>query len=116
MFRYPFILTEKGFSYRSQLDAQLAARDLEIKPVLEIGNTDVICKLVEKGMGLAFLPEYVARAALDAGRVKRLNVEGVDVKLYRQLIYSKGKWITPAMQAMIALICGGVATMGDGRE
>ena len=59
--------------------------------------------------------DYV-RAALDAGRVKRLNVEGVDVKLYRQLIYSKGKWITPAMQAMIALICGGAATMGDGRE
>lgn len=114
--KYPFILTEKGFSYRSQLDAQLAARDLEIKPVLEIGNTDVICKLVEKGMGLAFLPEYVAHAALDAGRVKRLNVEGVDVKLYRQLIYSKGKWITPAMQAMIALICGGAATMGDVRE
>ena len=40
----------------------------------------------------------------------------MDVKLYRQLIYSKGKWITPAMQAMIALICGGAATMGDGRE
>lgn len=104
---YPFILTEKGLSYRSQLDALLAARGLEIKPVLEIGNTDVICRLVESGMGLAFLPEFVARASLDAGRIKQLHVSGVDVKLYRQLIYSKGKWMTPAMQALIDLICMG---------
>lgn len=102
--KYPFILTEKGMSYRSQLDAQLAERDLELKPFLEMGNTDVISRLVADGMGLSFLPEFVVRDRLEGGSIVRLNVEGVNVQLFRQLIYSKGKWMTPAMQALINLL------------
>ena len=103
--RYPFILTEAGMSYRSQLDAQLAARGLELKPFLEIGNTDVICRLVSEGLGLSFLPEFVARRRIEEGSIVRLNVEELELSLHRQLIYSRGKWMTPAMQAMIDLIC-----------
>ena len=102
--RYPFILTEKGMSYRSQLDAQLAERNLELNPFLELGNTDVIARLVEQGMGLSFLPEFVVRGQLARGSVVRINVEEIDVTLWRQLIYHKGKWMTPAMQAMIDTI------------
>ena len=102
--RYPFILTEKGMSYRSQLDAQLAERNLELNPFLELGNTDVIARLVAQGMGLSFLPEFVVREQIARGAIARLNVEGVDVTLWRQLIYHKGKWMTPAMQAMIDII------------
>ncbi|MBR3504016.1 MAG: LysR family transcriptional regulator [Clostridia bacterium] len=102
--QYPFILTEKGMSYRSQLDARLAERNLELNPFLELGNTDLIARLVEQGMGLSFLPEFVVRDQLARGAIVRLNVEGVDVSLWRQLIYHKGKWITPAMQAMIDII------------
>ena len=101
---YPFILTEKGMSYRSQLDTQLAERGLELVPFLELGNTDVIARLVERGMGLSFLPEFVVRESLERGAVVRLNIEGIGVELCRQLIYHKGKWMTPAMQAMIDVI------------
>ena len=101
---YPFILTEKGMSYRSQLDAQLAERGLELNPFIELGNTDVIARLVGQGMGLSFLPEFVVREPLERGVIARLNVDGIHVSLWRQLIYHKGKWMTPAMQAMIDAI------------
>ena len=101
----PFILTEKGLSYRGKLDALLAREGLQITPFLEISNTDVIVRLVKSGAGLSFLPEFVAHEAIERGDVARLNVEGLDIALYRQLIYHRGKWITPAMQAMIDLIC-----------
>ena len=101
----PFILTEKGLSYRQRLDTLLAREGLQITPFLEISNTDVIVRLVKGGMGLSFLPEFVARDALQRGDVARLDVAGADVALCRQLIYHRGKWITPAMQAMIDLIC-----------
>ena len=42
---------------------------------------------------------------LQRGDVARLDVAGADVALCRQLIYHRGTWITPAMQAMIDLIC-----------
>lgn len=101
----PFILTEKGMSYRSHLDAYLAEHDMEIRPFLEIGNPEVICRMVADGMGLSFLPEFVAREHIEAGRMVRLDVADVDICMYRQLIYNKNKWMTPAMQAMIDLIC-----------
>ena len=102
--RCPFILTEKGMSYRSQLDAQLAKRSMALNPFLELGNTDVIARLVAQGMGLSFLPEFVVRDQLAQGTIVRLNVEGISVELWRQVIYHKGKWMTPAMQAMIDII------------
>jgi len=102
---YPFILTEKGMSYRAQLDHQLAERDMEIKPFLEIGNTDVIMRLVESGLGISFLPEFVAHSRIEAGTAVRLDIKDVSVELWRQLIYYRNKWMTPAMRALIDLIC-----------
>lgn len=103
--KFPFILTEKGLSYRSQLDNQLARMEISIDPFLEIGNTDVIINLLKTNDNwISFLPEFVARESIARGEIARLDVSGVDVELYRQLIYHKGKWITPAMQAMIELL------------
>ncbi len=107
---YPFILTEKGFSYRSQLDAFLAERDLEVTPFLELGNTEVIARLVAGGQGLSLLPEFVVREQLRSGNIVRLPVVDFTAALWRQLLYHKGKWISPAMQAFIDLLCG------NGRE
>lgn len=102
--KHRFILTEKGMSYRMHLDNQLAQMDLEIKPFLEIGNTEVIVQLLLLNMGIAFLPEFVVRDRLESGELVRLDVQGVQVELSRQLLMHKGKWITPAMQAMIDLL------------
>ena len=102
---YPFILTEKGMSYRSQLDMQLAQMDLAIDPFLEIGNTDVISSLIMTGTDrIAFLPEFVISDRIESGEIVKLDVKDINVELYRQLIYHKGKWITPAMQAMIDML------------
>lgn len=103
--KYPFILTEKGMSYRSQLDTQLARQGLAIEPFLEMGNTEIIARLLKNTDWITFLPEFVLRSRLEDCSLVRLDVDGVNVELYRQLIYHKGKWITPAMQAMIDLLC-----------
>lgn len=52
----PFILTEKGMSYRRLLDEKLASKSIEINPTLEIGRADLICRLVEKIWGFPFCP------------------------------------------------------------
>lgn len=97
----PFILTEKGMSYRSSLDEQLAQASLEIQPFLELGDTGLICRLVEQGMGLSFLPDYVTQEAVDQGKVVRLYVADASVELWRQLLYHRDKWRSPEMQCVI---------------
>ena len=69
-----FLLTERGMSYRDALDQCMAAQGLAIKPFLELGSASLLCQMVEHGMGLSFLPEYIVQNALAAGTLSRLNV------------------------------------------
>jgi len=98
----PFLLTEKGMSYRRLMDEALARRSLEIRPVLEMGRADVICRLVENGMGLSFLPDYVTEDAVRRGTVVRLAVPDCQAEVWLQLLYHRGKWLSPQMEAAIA--------------
>lgn len=97
----PFFLTEKGMSYRRILDEKLAQNSMEIRPVLEIGSPDLICKLIEQNTGVSFLPDFVTEAAVQAGTIKRLQVKDFDVAVWKQLLYHREKWMSPPMQAVI---------------
>lgn len=98
---HPFLLTEKGMSYRRLMDEMLAQHSIEIQPILEIGRADIICSLVEQGAGLSFLPDYVTESAVAQGTVTRLHVPGFEPELWKQLLYHRSKWLSPQMQAAI---------------
>lgn len=102
--RQEFLLTERGMSYRDTLDQCLAAQGLEIHPYLELGSAAQLCQMVERGMGLSFLPEYIVRPALAAGTVARLNVPECQLQMHRQLFYHRDKWLTPQMKLFIELV------------
>lgn len=98
---HPFILTEKGMSYRRLLDEYLAHDMQEIKPVLELGDADQICRLVEDNAGISFLPDYVTEAAVTRGTLIRLPVTELRVELWKQLIYHRDKWMALPMQTVL---------------
>ena len=102
--RQEFLLTERGMSYRDALDQCMAAQGLAIKPFLELGSASLLCQMVEHGMGLSFLPEYIVQNALAAGTLARLNVPACRVEMRRQLFYHRDKWLTPQMKAFITLV------------
>lgn len=97
----PFLLTEKGMSYRRMLDEALAARSMEVIPVLETGSTEQICHLVTQGLGISFLPDYTVRQAVDAGLACYLPVTDISISVWKQLLYHRDKWISPAIQLVI---------------
>lgn len=99
-----FLLTEKGMSYRRLLDEWLAKDSLEIRPVLETGRADLICSLVEQGLGVSFLPDYCTEQAVRRGTIVRRDAEGFEPELWKQLLYHREKWVSPAMQAVISLL------------
>ncbi len=101
LIKHPFILTEKGMSYRRLMDERLAEMSLEIQPVLEIGSTDMICTLVEQGIGISFLPDYVTQKAVKEGRMVCLNVEDFEIEIWKQLLYHRDKWVSPQMESVL---------------
>lgn len=104
MLKYPFMLTEKGMSYRKILDDKLAALSIELKPVLEIGRTDVLCCCIEGNNGISFLPDFVTRKAVEDGSLVYLDVKDFDLSIWKQLIYHKGKWLSKALTAFIEYV------------
>ncbi len=104
LLEYPFLLTEKGMSYRRLMDEELAAQSMEVRPVLETARADLICGLVAQDMGVSFLPDYVTEADVRAGRLVRLRVEGFQVTVWKQLLYRRDKWLSPQMKAMIGYL------------
>lgn len=97
----PFLLTEKGMSYRRLMEEQLAAKALEVRPVLETGRADLLSRLVEQDMGISFLPDYVTEEGVREGRLVRLDVEDIRVVVWKQLLYRREKWISPQMKVVI---------------
>jgi len=97
----PFLLTEEGMSYRRLFDEWLAQRSLEVHPVLEMSSADQLGELVAQDLGVSLLPDYVTEQAVSAGRLVRLHVTGCPIRLWKQLLYRKDKWISAAMDAVI---------------
>lgn len=102
----PFLLTEKGKSYRRLMDEIFAGRGLELQPVLEMGNTDLICDLVGEGIGLSFLPDFVTEQAVRQGMLVRLRVPECEVVLWKQLLYHRDKWLSLPMQVVLEHLSG----------
>ena len=100
----PFILTEYGQGYRRVLDKELAKRSLEITPVLEIGRTDIITSLVAESNMISYLPDFVTRPLVEAGRLAYLDVVDFGIEIWKQLIYHKNKWISKSLGAVIEYI------------
>ena len=98
---WPFLLTEKGMSYRRLLDEGLAERSLEVTPVLEMGSARLICSLIGEGAGISFLPDYVTEQDVEAGTIVRLNVRDFEVEIWKQLLYHRDKWVSPQLEAVL---------------
>ena len=88
-------------SYRRLMDEKLASMSLAIEPLLEIGNTDLICTLIEQDMGVSFLPDYVTEKAVASGKMVRLHIDSFEIDIWKQLLYHKDKWVSPQMQIVM---------------
>ena len=100
----PFILTEKGMSYRRVLDEALARQSIQLQPVLEISRTDLITTLLEVGQAVSFLPDFVTKKKEEEGSLVLLEVEDVQIDIWQQLIYHRSKWVSDCLKAFIEYV------------
>lgn len=101
---FPMILTEQGIGYRRILEEHMTREDLPLHPIMEVGRTDIIVSMLEKGLGISFLPDFVTQKKVEEGKLVYLNVQGVRAQVWKQLIYHKNKWVTKSMRALIDYI------------
>lgn len=101
---YPIYLTEKGFSYRNNLEQFLSRQEKELLPAIETGNVHNICYLLRHSDGIAFLPSFVAEESAGEEALLPLPLSDLSVTIWSQLLYHRGKYVTRAMKEMLSLI------------
>ncbi len=104
LLRHPFILTEPDASYRKILDRELSSKEKEIIPFIESQNTELVCQMVISNFGVSFLPKFLINEYIDIGKMKVLQIPEIKVKLYRQVLCHKDKWVTKEMKALFELL------------
>ena len=100
---YPFILTENGAAYRYELERIISPLNIELRPILEIGNTETIINLLKRGMGISFLPRFTVCNELQNHTLAEIQTDLPPVKMHHQILYHKNKWISPQMDIFINL-------------
>ena len=100
----PFVLTEYGQGYRRVLDKELAKKSLEITPALEIGRTDIITHVVAHSDMISYLPDFVTKEWVEAGKLCYLDISDIQIDIWKQLIYHKNKWMSRSLKIMIEYI------------
>lgn len=100
----PFILTENNGLYRNALVEIAMQQGIEIKPSFVIDNTSAIIKLLKKGIGISFLPEYAVKESLINNELVIIDVEDCSIEFWSQVFYHKDKWLSPQISSFIDLI------------
>lgn len=100
----PFVLTEYGQGYRRVFDRELAKKSLAITPVLEIGRTDMITSVLLEHDMISYLPDFVTKPLIEAGKLCYLDVTDVKIEIWKQLIYHKNKWMSKSLRAFVEYV------------
>ncbi len=84
-----FILPERGSGTRDLVDAYLrdagfGAKQISIR--MSLGSPELIVRMVQAGLGIAFLSKWAAFAAIKEGTVRVLKVQGQSIRRQFSLV------------------------------
>lgn len=90
-----FLLREHGSGTREQFDNTLSAMGyLPPEPVWESLSTAALLNAAGMGLGIAVVPERMARDKVNDGSVCAIRVEGLEFRRKYKIVYHRNKCIT----------------------
>ncbi len=93
----PFIVREQGSGTQRTVEAHLAAAGIQTSALrisAELGSTQAVLQGIKNGAGIAIVSTLALADDLEAGSLKRVAIEGLDLK--RQFYLTRHRQRTPA--------------------
>lgn len=100
----PMIVSDAEGMFCESLNQLAENCNMSLNTVLRVNNSRVIMELVEKDIGISFMPEYIAKEKIEEGTVVKLPVEDCQVIYYTQVLQHKKKWQCLSMASMLEII------------
>ncbi|OPX84290.1 MAG: HTH-type transcriptional activator CmpR [Pelotomaculum sp. PtaB.Bin104] len=101
------ILCEQGSGTRRTIEQKLAENQISINKIpvgMELGSTRAVITAVEAGLGVSIVSSYAVHEALALGRVRKVDVDGLDLRRFLYQIRHKQNLGGFAIDAFAGLI------------
>lgn len=100
----PVLMREAGSGTRDVIEAALRRRGTVLSPAMSLGSTEALKNAVAAGLGLAIVSRLTVGLELSTGRLLELPVAGLPIRRALHLLRLRGKHLSAAMEAFIALL------------
>ena len=100
----PLLLTSHTCSFRHMLLEDLAAASVVPKIALETSSKEILRQFAVRGLGVAFMPDMVAREEVKKGRLKKLDWAGKDFPICSRIYVHKDKHLSAAVRELADLL------------
>lgn len=100
----PLVVRESGSGTREVLENALGELGLElVEPALELGSAAAVRAAAEAGTAPAVLSVLAIEEALNSGRLRKVPVNGLDLRRPLRAVWLKSATVEPAVDALLAL-------------
>jgi DNA-binding transcriptional LysR family regulator len=100
----PVLMREHGSGTRDVIEAALAARGVELKPIMSLGSTEALKNAVLHGLGVAIVSQLTVEHELRSGQLAELRFSDLRIRRDIYLVTLKGKRQSPAAAAFTELL------------
>lgn len=97
---YPMLMREKGSAGREYVDALFASQNIVLSPLWQSVSTQALINAVEAGSGLAILPWYLCREAVQQKKVFIQQIAHVSMKRTYYIVMHKEKYVSGELKAL----------------
>lgn len=100
----PLLITSHSCNFRLMLIEDLAKYSITPKIGIETSRKEILKQFAMNELGVAFIPDMVAREEIENGSLKRLDWGGKDFPIFSQVFIHKDKHLNSAMEGLIEII------------
>ena len=101
-----FILREPGSATRATIISHLQQSNLSVLPIMELENPESVKKVVQSGLGIAFISRFAVETELKARNLVAITVRGVDIRRELKIVHRKDKHLSRAARMFIEMARG----------
>ena len=102
--KHTLFLTEPRCAFHGMYKRYLEAHGLPLDYTISIGNNEVMLQSIENGMGVSYIPRFIAEDRIRDGRLRVLPVDATGESAYIAYAVHKNKWFSPSMQLFTDLL------------
>jgi DNA-binding transcriptional LysR family regulator len=100
-----YVLREPKSSLRIELDKALKVVGINHLPIfMEIGSTDTIIEMLERGEYVSFLPRYAVSEALEKKQLYHIKTQGLRIKRTLWIARTRSNINNPVAEAFIEVL------------